>query len=357
MPAAKIPFQRSQIRKILVVRNDNIGDVVCTTPCFEALRRHFPKAFISVLVCRLTEEVVTGNPFIDKVFVYDKAKHGRYKNSLIAWWKQFNVLQKVRKEGFDLAIGIRSEFSRSQAWLVYASGAPYRLGVKPSRKNRKFSFFYNVYVEQLKDNVHEIERSLHILRRMGVDIDEKRLFLKLLTKNVKKANNFFSKYGISIDSKIVCVNFSRRIEEGRYWNYENYVAVLKRLQKHKIQAIATCSPDEETIVRNLLNSISNSVPLYHSKSLKDFAAVISLCSVFVTIDGGPMHVAAAVGTPVIALFGKTDPKTWSPWGDQHTVIRKGDDHNLIKPGEVFDAIMNIVKTKKTSSQKGINLAS
>jgi len=334
-----------RIRKILVVRNDNIGDVVCTTPCFEALRESFPEAFIAVLVCRLTEEVVAGNPFLDKIYVYDKAKHGRYKSVFTAWWKQFKVLLDIRSEHFDLAIGIRSEFSPSLGWLVYASGAPHRLGLKPPKKDKKFSFFYNIYAEPLKQPSHEVERSLHVLRKIGVDIEKKRLFLRLMAENRKQALDFFSKHHIQRKKPVVCVNFSRRLEEGRYWSYENYVALIKRFLSEDIQTIASCDPGEARIVEGFLKVSDHTVPLYWSRSLKNFAALIEECSVFVTIDGGPMHIAAAVGTPVVGLFGKIDPRVWAPWGEGHTVLRKGNDHNLISVDDVFGASIKMLRDR------------
>lgn len=346
---SKIPFQKSQIRKILLVRNDNIGDVVCTTPCLEALRYHFPEAFIAVLVCRLTEEVVIGNPFVDKVYVYDKAKHGRYKFVLTAWWKQFQVLRQIRGEHFDLAIGIRSEFSPSQGWLVYASGARYRVGIAPSGKDRKFSFFYNIYVEPLKEAVHEVERSLHVLRRIGVDIDEKRLMLKLFNDNLIQADRFLSKNGIFNQKPVICLNFNRRLEEGRYWEDENYLKVIESLVAEGRQVIVITAPHEAQHVRGLIKRLNVGIPLYYSRSLKDFAAIVRRCDVFVTLQGGPMHVAAAVGTPTVALFGKNDPEIWAPWGKGHMVLRKGNDANLIGADDVVAAIRGMLARKTAAA--------
>lgn len=341
----------SPIDKILVVRNDNIGDVVCTAPCFEALRQHFPEAFIGVLVCRLTEEVVHGNPFLDRVYVYDKAKHGRYRFVLTAWWKQFQVLLQIRDERFDLAIGVRSEFSPSQGWLVYASGAPFRVGIRPDGKHRRFSFFYNVYVEPLKEAVHEVERSLHILRRIGVDIEEKRLFLRLLTKNRNKAKEFFSRHGLRGDKPVICINFSRRMEENRYWKVENYVGLIRKLKKLNIQTIVTSVPKDAALVQQMLATLRFQIPSYYSDSLKDFAAVINLCDVFVTLQGGAMHIAAAVGTPTVALFGKNNPKIWAPWGEGHMILRRGNDANLIEIEEVFVTVTELLDLNRNKAGK------
>ncbi len=337
-----------RIRKILLVRSDNIGDVVCTTPCFEALRKHFPNAFIAALVCRLAEEVVAGNPFLDRVYVYDKAKHGRYKSVFTAWWRQSQILWQIRKEHFDLALGVRSDFSPSLGWLVFASGAPYRVGARPVGKHKKFSFYYNIYVRPPVGPAHEVERCLHMLGQIGVDINEKRVLFKLLTKSRKEAKRFLFEHGIATDRPIVCVNFSRRVEEGRYWKYENHVTLIEHFLSHGLQVIATCGPEEGTLVADLLKTSRCEVPLYWSNSLKSFAAVVERCSAFVTVDGGPMHVAAAVGTKVVALYGKADVRVWSPWGNHHVVLKKGDDPNLIHVGEVFETTKEILEGAKTS---------
>ena len=338
-------FQKSQIRKILVVRNDNIGDVVCTLPCLEALRQHFPDAYIAILVCRLTEEVVTGNPYLDKVFVYDKAKHGRY-NLLTAWWKQFRVLWKIRKEHFDLAIGIRSEFSPSQGWLVYASGAPYRVGIRPPDKKERRAFFYNIYVDQVKDKVHEVERSLHVLRSIGVSIDDKKLIFKLFDNNISKSVFFLEKFGVISQKPIVCLNYCRRLEELRYWEDQNYLNLIESLLAEGLQVIMTTGPDDVSHIKELIKKIDANIPLFYSKSLKDFAAIVSNCNVFITLQGGPMHVAAAVGTPIVALFGKS-PEIWAPWGEGHIVLRKGNDANLINADDVLAAVRKILSRKTT----------
>ena len=89
-----------------------------------------------------------------------------------------------------------------------------------------------------------MERSLQVLRKIGVDIGEKRVLFKLLTKNRTEAKGFLSRHRMKLDKPIVCVNFSRRVEEGRYWKYENHVALIKRLLSDGLQVIATCGPEK-----------------------------------------------------------------------------------------------------------------
>ena len=122
-------IDREKIKKILVVRNDNIGDLILTTPALEALRRSFPDSYLVVLVADYTKEVVVGNPYIDKVYSYEKAKHSK-SGKLTAWLRQWKVLKEIRAERFDVALGIRGRFASSQGWLVYMSKAPIRVGAQ-----------------------------------------------------------------------------------------------------------------------------------------------------------------------------------------------------------------------------------
>ncbi|MFH1075976.1 MAG: glycosyltransferase family 9 protein [Pseudomonadota bacterium] len=337
-------IDKSSIKKILAVRNDNIGDVICTTPCFEALRLHFPDAYIAVLVCRLAEDIVTGNPYLDHVFVYDKAKHGRHSNTLVAWWKQAIVLKEIREQKFDLAIGIRSDFSSSQGWLVYASGARYRLGVRPEKKDKKFSFFYNIYTDRVCSRIHEVERSLQVLNRIGVDIPRKRLALAVSEEMIEDAARFLGQRGIDLSKPIICVNISSRREENRYWESERYRQLIELSLLAGMQVIVTTGPSDIALVPSVLKGISHKVPVY-SGSLKELAAVVSLCTVFVTVQGGPMHLAAATGVATIALFGKEDPAIWGPWGPRHTVIKKNGDINEISPAEVFFIAEDLIRAR------------
>ncbi len=94
-----------------------MGDVLCCTPTIRALRRAFPRAYIAALVVRYSQDAITGNPDLDEVFIYEKAKHRPDQNRIISLYKQFRVERELSKKRFDLAIGLRSTFSWSEAWL------------------------------------------------------------------------------------------------------------------------------------------------------------------------------------------------------------------------------------------------
>jgi len=201
----KTEFVKEDISKILVVRNDNVGDLICSTPAIQALRENFPKVYIAVLVASYSQNAILGNPFVDEVFIYDKYKHGRYKSRLVAWWNQFKILRSLRKKKFDLAIGLRSTFSPSQGWLVYFTGATFRLGTYPSKKkNKKFKFFYNLFSEEIINKSHEVEKNCKMLETIDVKIGDKRLSVYIPQEDFSRVDNFLAEN--QIEDKLLIIS-------------------------------------------------------------------------------------------------------------------------------------------------------
>jgi len=261
-------YTREAVKKILIVRKDNIGDVICTSPTIKALREHFSNSFIAILVNRLTEEVVKGNSWLNKVYVYDKSKHQKtYRGHLLSLWRLARVIGAIRKEGFDLAIGVQSQFSASLAWLVYASKAPVRLGHKPKGGKAYLSFFYTMYVPAKEGEVHEVERSLNIVRTIGVDTDEKDLFFPVSEGDRGRGKAFLESQGL-LKRPLVAVNFNARMEEDRWWPTENYFELLSRLSaRDDIGIIFTFARGDQEKAGEIIRACKDTVPWFCSPTL------------------------------------------------------------------------------------------
>ncbi len=328
-----------EIRKILIIRNDNIGDVICTTPLIEVLRRLYPEAFLTILVCRLTEEVVTGNPFLDRVYVYDKAKHGRFNTAWEAWWNQFKVLREIRREGFDLVLGLRCGFSTPQAWMAYFSRAKWRIGRMPVGKENKFAFFYTHHIPRAFDQRHEVVKALDFLRPLEKGGNDLRLYFPVSKEAGERAAEFLQSQGILGHHPLVGVHLTSRVEDGRYWSDEKYVHLLQTLSARKgLKIVFSFGPDKREEAERILRTLPAGFPRYCPPDLKTFGAFAKGLDLMVTLEGGPMHIGAAVKTPLVALFGKTDPLEWAPWGKGHIVLRKGNQENNLSAEEVLLAI-------------------
>jgi heptosyltransferase III len=340
----------SQIRKILIIRNDNIGDVICTTPLIEVLRRLYPQAFLTILVCRLTEEVVIGNPFLDKVYVYDKAKHGRFQSVWQAWWNQFKVLQEIRREGFDLVLGVRCGFSTPQAWMAYFSRAKWRLGRMPVPKEKKFAIFYTHLLPRAFDQRHEVLKGMDFLTPLEKGEDDLHLHFPVSPEAVKRATETLQSQGLLGHHPLVGIHLTSRVEDGRYWSDEKYVHLLKTLPNRPgLKLLFSYGPDKREEAERILRALPADFPRYCPPDLKTFGALAKALDVIITLEGGPMHVAAAAGTPLVALFGKTDPSEWAPWGNGHIVLRRGTQENDISAEEVLSAVDQQLSRSSTRS--------
>lgn len=329
------------IKKILVVRNDNIGDLILTTPAIEALRKRFPDAYIAMLVAEYASEAIEGNPYLDKVYSYQKAKHSN-NNRLIAWWRQYRVIKKIREEKFDLAIGIRCGFSPSAGWLVFASGAPLRIGDRP-KKNEYFSFYFNVYSDEMTDKQHEVMRVFNFLKKLDISFGGEELFIYIPEEDKIKAREFIEENVLKKGKKLICLHITRREEEGRYWDIENYIALVNSLMERKdIDLVLNWPPKEKPLAEEILSKAKKQPLIFISKGIKSLAAFLRECNIFITLDGGAMHIATAVNTPTIAIFGKTDPEVWHPWGEGHTALKRGDNYNSVTVEDVLGAVDKIL---------------
>lgn len=337
MVTSENPLDFDKIKRILIVRNDNIGDVVLTTPAIEALRKHYPDAYIAILVAEYARGAIDGNPHLDKIYSYQKAKHSD-GSKLLAWWRQYKVIKKIRKGKFDLAIGIRSVFSPSQGWLVFASGAPMRLGHYP-KKRKYLSFCYNIYADENPDKTHEIIRSLNILRKIKVDIEKKDIFFFVPEEEKKKVREFLERNKLKKEKKLVCLHISGRVGEGRWWDPVNYISLSDSLvEREDVDLVLNWPPKEASIGDEILSKIKNRPIIFESRGIKSFAAFLQKCDLLITLQGGAMHIAAALKTPTIAIFDKADPDVWHPWGEGHIVLKKGNNPNLVTVEDVIDAV-------------------
>ncbi|MGD8561000.1 MAG: glycosyltransferase family 9 protein [Desulfarculaceae bacterium] len=334
-------FDASKVERILVVRNDNIGDVICTTPALDALRQAFPRAFIAALVCTLTEEAISGHRALDAVYAYPKVKH-RHFGKLESLRRHGAVMAEIRRQGFDLALALRVEFSTSQAWLAYASRARWRAGPQARGSKSRWGFFYNLPLEPPPRELHEVERCFHLLRQIQVDSSSKRLYLKVPPQAGEVAQNFLAQSGIDGDEGPVIVNATRwAYRPDRTWPADKYRDLVAALTRRGIPVAVTHAPQDRPWVADLLQGLSPMPPVFWSSSLKEFCALAARARVFITAEGGPMHLAAAVGTPVLVLWGDTPLEVWRPWGVPHQVLEDHRGVGEISVEQVMEALGRI----------------
>lgn len=335
-------FDASRIRRILVVRNDNVGDVLCSTPAIRSLRRAFPQAYLAALVARYSQDAISGNPDVDEVFIYEKSKHRPDRNRFLSLYKQFQVLRGLKKKRFDLAIGMRSAFSWSEAWLVYFTGARFRLGYAPVKKiDSWYGFFYNLTAGPHPPAMHEVKRVLHLLETIGVSPWAERLIVTIPDEEKKEVADFLKMNGINSE-RLIGFYLSCRRPFTR-WSAEKWATLAVGLIRDQRFVVLTWGPGDQVLAEEVRSRIGPGVFLYPTPTFKHLGALQERCCVFVCPEGGAMHFSTAVGTPTVALFGEEHPWDWGPWGNGHVALRKGNHADLISVDDVYQSMTQWLK--------------
>ncbi|WP_205229738.1 putative lipopolysaccharide heptosyltransferase III [Azospira oryzae] len=303
-----------QVRRALVIKLRHHGDVLLASPVFSALKAAAPHIEIDALVYADTAEMLTLHPAICQVHGIDrKWKKLGPLGHLKAEWQ---LLQTLRHPGYDLVIHL-TDHPRG-AWLARAVGA--RWAVAPKVKGRggfwqkSFTHFISYPGVALR---HTVERNLDALRRIGLypRADERNLALVPGAAAETRVEQLLAGHGLT-DKPFVHVHPASRWRF-KCWTNEGMAAVIAGLQRAGWPVVVTAASDgaERAMVDAIGHLLSEPVvDLSGQLSLKELAALAGRARLFLGVDSAPMHIAAAMGTPVVVLFGPSGDKEWGPWG-------------------------------------------
>ncbi|HKS40185.1 MAG TPA: lipopolysaccharide heptosyltransferase II [Blastocatellia bacterium] len=316
-----VKFVPENINRILVFAYHGLGNFIMYTPALRLLRERYPNARIDLQVGNSTgcEEVLAGANLFDNVY------NIKYSAGLGVW---VNRAKEIRATGYDLTINEFHSHSWQLALLVAASGAPYRLGhvTSPGWTERfsRYSFIFNMPV-RMREDEHEIERYLDLVRAADarkINLDEAKTFIHLTGEDREFAKSFFD---VDCSDRIIGVQpGTSPAMRWKQWPVERYRVVIERLlQDHAdSQIVLFGSPGEAEMIEDLARGLGSRVCVAAGKTtVKQVAALIERCDALISNDSGLMHVAVAVGTPVIAIYGPTDINRTAPLGPDHKIIR------------------------------------
>ena len=299
-------------------------------PAMRALKETFPKAKVTAVIDHKTRELAESIPYIDAVIEWNAGKHS-FKEKL----KFTGVLRKIK---FDAALILNP--SRDLNIVTFLAGIPLRAGY-----DRKWGFLLNRKTKDRKylGEKHEVEYNLDLAALVGAKTRDTTLGLKIDAH----AFDIFNRLGIDISADFITLH-PWTSDQVKQWPLENFVELSKRLAKElgkKVLVVGGKEEEERGLEKfsDLGNNISN---ITGKTSLMELAAVLKKSRLLISGDSGPVHLASAVGTPVLTIFrddlpGKT-AKRWGPWGKGHSVIEK---KNLfeITVDDVFDKAKEMLK--------------
>ena len=312
--------------KILLTRTDRIGDVVLSTPAIKAVRDKYPDAYIAFMVRPYANDIVEGNPYLDDIIEYDK--NGRHKSLL----STIKFAFYLRKKKFDIAIMLHP--TNRVHLMAFLAGIPRRIGY-----DRKMPFFLTDRVPHLKQEgkKHELEYTLDLLKAIGIEAVDKTLFVPVREKDMNAIEIVLDEWHIGKDVPLIAVNPGASSMSKR-WSSENFAKVADALAgklKARIFIVSDKANAEfaENVAKNMkyepgpcAQGTGEPINLAGKMSVGELVALISKCNIFISNDSGPVHIACAVGTPAVSIFGRKNPglspKRWAPRGEKSVFLHK-----------------------------------
>jgi len=301
-------------RKILVRETNWLGDVILSLPFLDALREKNPDAHISILARPHVAALLQHHPAVDKIILVDD-------RGLHAGLGMFNLAGDLRGLNADVAYLLPNSFS--SAWLMWLARVPERIGFATDGRSALLSRAIKK-TARLRA-VHEVRLYLRLL---DIEPDESAPLphprLKLQDSEKEKAKEQLGALGIDRGRPIVGMVPGAVYGTAKRWPPERFAALAERLSEEREAHVLLFGAASEKDVAERIERRAPKAALSNlagKTRLRDLAALMAACRVLVTNDTGGMHVAAAVGTPVVAIFGSTNPMTTSPVGDEHVLIR------------------------------------
>lgn len=286
-------------KKVLVIKPGAIGDLLQLTPVLRALGRAFPGVKVSLLVgSSAAGDMFKYNPHVQEVVIFDRKGAHRSVSAFLSLWL------KLRNAGYDLVINYQR--SNLRAWLLALAAAPCRILVYHKARNRV---------------VHAVVNHLETLAPLGIVTDDHHLDLFLGPEDEGFAERVLAEAGLG-EQPVIAINpgASHRVNR---WGTKQFAELIDLLaERLGIRSVIVGGPGDEALAAEIAASAnSNPLVLAGQTTILQLGAVLKRCALLVSGDTGPMHVAAAVRTRVVALFGAADPNRTGPVGQGHRVIQ------------------------------------
>jgi heptosyltransferase-3 len=326
------PFQLSSVKKILLIRRNGYGDMICALPLIRNIREALPHVQIDLLASERNEVIVRNLNLVNQIHLYKRGK-GLFRNHYLNLPR---VLRPIIAEQYDLLIAIKGGFSPLLAVISYATRIPWRLGYVPS-KGHDLDYCFNLKVELPVEREHQVESCLRFLDPLGIPRSTCNLSIHV-DDNETGVPEFLKASNVETN-RFVLINVSSERVESR-WTEQGYVTVSQTLFREYGLPVILCGLSRDRhLMENIKKKASDAVfNICEPQNIHVFASLVGECRFLICGDGGPMHIAAAMNKPVLVLFSATDPNIWRPYQVPFTYCQKGRFVSEIPADEVLEKI-------------------
>jgi lipopolysaccharide heptosyltransferase I len=326
-----------RFERILLVKLSAFGDVVHTLPLLVKLRARYPAARIDWLVTPENAEIVRYHPALSNVLLFQRRDYSRFGRRWSATVGVLRLLAAVRRARYDLVVDVHGQFR--SALFVAASGAPVRLGFDRPRKDVSedrlrgvcahgwngaregswLAYTHRIPIPTL--DVHAIDRYLWSGRLLGLDGGPPDLRVYWPAAADARAEALLASCGLR--GRPFAVVVPTTIWRTKHWHVDGFAGVARHLLRRGLGVVVAGSPKERARCGEVATACPGACDLSGQTTLAEFAALLSRSGVSVTNDSGSMHLAVALGRPVVSVFGPTDPLRIGPYGRPQAVVWAG----------------------------------
>ncbi|MFK3708086.1 putative lipopolysaccharide heptosyltransferase III [Klebsiella sp. NPDC088457] len=318
--------------RILVIKLRHHGDMLLITPLIHTLKQHYPAASVDVLLYEETRDMLAANPDINQIYAIDRRWKKQGKRHQLSM--EFRLIRTLRQQRYDLVLNLADQWP--SAIITRLTGAATRIGFDfPKRRQPAWRFCHSELAStQAHKQLHTVQQNLSILAPLGLAIDDAPARMGYseedwATSRALLPEGFENHY-------IVIQPTSRWFF--KCWREDRMSAVINALSDAGYAIVLTSGPDAKE--KNMVDAIIAGSPnarlhsLAGRLTLRQLAAVIDHARLFIGVDSVPMHMAAALGTPLVALFGPSKLTFWRPWQAKGEVIWAGDFGPLPDPDDI-----------------------
>jgi ADP-heptose:LPS heptosyltransferase len=335
--------------RILVIRRDNIGDLICTTPLLHGLRSHFPEARISVFASSYNVDVLNGNKDVDEIFIFLKRRQKSHGYGFFPMlWKRWKLVRTLRKQHFDYIL------LANGGWR-YARHLKGKQTIGFRERDQPDSRQPDVILPLEENGIyeHEVSKLARLGTALGVPYEASAGPTDLFpdTTLVEQKQTSLLAVGWNPHQPTIGLHISSRVPE-RLWPEKKFVALAKKLIEHYgVQILLLWSPGlennpmhpgDDAKAKRIINELQG-LPVFPSPTteIPDLIASTALLDQMICSDGGAMHVAAGLKKPVLAFFGPSNIEAWHPWQVPYVALRAPS--KLVKDISLEEAFIGFIQ--------------
>ncbi len=308
----------NDLKRVALVRLGSLGDIVHALPVACRLKMVFPEAYLVWIAEAQYRELLERCPWIDEVIVLN-TRNWRSGSILASWEKLRKAIKQLRVKKFELALELQGLLKSGLA--AYLSGAERRVGFSSKYCRESLSAcFTNEHVALKETEKHIIEKNLALVRHLGLETAPWSFGLSSSAADARYIDQFLAKHALGESSKLIGVNPGAGWVTKR-WSIEKYAQLLDRLIEQSGQrVILLWGPDELYLVEDIAAKMKQSPLIACPTSITQLVELIKRCRLFIAGDTGPLHLAAALEVPCVALYGPSDPTRNGPYGEGHAIV-------------------------------------